>query len=167
MEFADEGGEGATPYEVLLLAAMIGDSTRFSRQDSVEETWRVMRPLLDTPPPVDIYEPGSLGPAAADALVAGTAAGTSPGCPGEPGAHSRATSPARVGRDDPVEVAQPSMRVGHSAADASGHLLEHGQEELARGEVGRSAVGGELHAVRATVSGVRAPVARGRGVRTA
>ena len=47
MEFADEGGEGPTPYEVLLLAAMNGRSTRFSRQDSVEETWRVMQPLLD------------------------------------------------------------------------------------------------------------------------
>ncbi len=37
------GGEGATPYEVLLHAAMVGDSTRFTRQDGVEETWRIMR----------------------------------------------------------------------------------------------------------------------------
>ena len=72
MEFADEGGEGPTPYEVLLLAAMNGQSTRFSRQDSVEETWRVMQPLLDAPPPVEIYQPGSWGPAAADALVEGS-----------------------------------------------------------------------------------------------
>ena len=34
MEFAEEGGEGATPYEVLLHAAMIGDSRRFTRQDA-------------------------------------------------------------------------------------------------------------------------------------
>ena len=47
MEFAEEGGEGPTPYEVLLHAAMIGDSTRFTRQDGVEETWRIMQPLLD------------------------------------------------------------------------------------------------------------------------
>ena len=33
MEFASEGGEGPTPYEVLLHAAMVGDSTRFTRQD--------------------------------------------------------------------------------------------------------------------------------------
>src|SRR5262249_61596528 len=46
MEFAEEGGEGPTPYEVLLHAAMIGDNTRFTRQDRVEETWRVMQPLL-------------------------------------------------------------------------------------------------------------------------
>jgi glucose-6-phosphate 1-dehydrogenase len=69
MEFASEGGEGATPYEVLLYAAMIGDSKRFKRQDSVEETWRIMQPLLDAPPPVHPYEKGSWGPSAADALV--------------------------------------------------------------------------------------------------
>jgi glucose-6-phosphate 1-dehydrogenase len=70
MEFAAEGGEGATPYEVLLHAAMIGDSKRFKRQDSVEQCWRVMQPLLDSPPPVHAYEKGSWGPAAADELVA-------------------------------------------------------------------------------------------------
>ena len=51
MEFAEEGGEGPTPYEVLLDAAMIGRSVRFTRQDGVEETWRIMQPLLDSPPP--------------------------------------------------------------------------------------------------------------------
>jgi glucose-6-phosphate 1-dehydrogenase len=71
MEFAQEGGEGATPYEVLLHAAMLGNATRFTRQDGVEETWRIMQPLLDTPPPVQPYAPGSWGPAAADALPAG------------------------------------------------------------------------------------------------
>jgi glucose-6-phosphate 1-dehydrogenase len=71
MEFAAEGGEGPTPYEVLLHAALVGDSTRFTRQDAVEETWRVMQPLLDDPPPVHPYEPGSWGPAEADRLVAG------------------------------------------------------------------------------------------------
>jgi glucose-6-phosphate 1-dehydrogenase len=71
MEFAHEGGEGPAPYEVLLHAAMVGDSTRFTRQDSVEQTWRVLEPLLDAPPPVHGYSPGSWGPAAADALVAG------------------------------------------------------------------------------------------------
>ncbi len=70
MEFADQGGEGATPYEVLLHAALVGDSKRFKRQDSVEEGWRVMQPLLDSPPEVHGYEKGSWGPAAADDLVA-------------------------------------------------------------------------------------------------
>ena len=59
------------PYEVLLHAAMVGDSTRFTRQDGVEETWRIMQPLLDAPPPVHPYAPGSWGPARRDALVAG------------------------------------------------------------------------------------------------
>src|SRR5262245_50512326 len=71
MEFAAEGGEGATPYEVLLHAALVGQSLRFTRQDAVEETWRVMQPLLDAPPPVQSYAPGTWGPAAADDLVAG------------------------------------------------------------------------------------------------
>jgi glucose-6-phosphate 1-dehydrogenase len=71
MEFTEEGGEGPTPYEVLLAAAMRGDSTRFTRQDGVEETWRIMQPLLDAPPPVHPYEPGSWGPPDADGLLAG------------------------------------------------------------------------------------------------
>ena len=71
MEFSEEGGEGATPYEVLLHAAMVGDNTRFTRQDGVEETWRIMQPLLDNPPPVETYAPGSWGPKEAEGLVAG------------------------------------------------------------------------------------------------
>jgi glucose-6-phosphate 1-dehydrogenase len=71
MEFGEEGGEGPTPYEVLLHAAMVGDATRFTRQDGVEEQWRIMQPLLDSPPPVYAYAPGSWGPEAADELVAG------------------------------------------------------------------------------------------------
>lgn len=70
MEFADEGGEGPTPYEVLLAAAMSGDTIRFTRRDSVEEAWRVMQPLLDEPPPLQVYEPGSWGPVAAASLTA-------------------------------------------------------------------------------------------------
>jgi glucose-6-phosphate 1-dehydrogenase len=73
MEFAEEGGEGPTPYEVLLHAAMVGQSVRFTRQDAVEETWRIMQPLLDAPPPVHPYAPGTWGPEAADKLVAGHA----------------------------------------------------------------------------------------------
>ncbi len=71
MEFEQEGGEGPTPYEVLLHAAMVGENMRFTRQDSVDETWRIMQPLLNDPPPVHPYAPGSWGPKAADKLVAG------------------------------------------------------------------------------------------------
>jgi glucose-6-phosphate 1-dehydrogenase len=71
MEFAQQGGEAATPYEVLLHAAIIGDGKRFTRQDSVEETWRILQPLLDAPPPVHPYVKGSWGPEAAERLLAG------------------------------------------------------------------------------------------------
>jgi glucose-6-phosphate 1-dehydrogenase len=70
VEFAAQGGEAPTPYEVLLMDAMVGDSTRFTRQDGVEETWRIFEPLLSNPTPVHKYDPGSWGPAEADALVA-------------------------------------------------------------------------------------------------
>ena len=69
MEFASMGGEGPTPYEVLLEAAMHGNASSFARQDAVEETWRVVQPLLDSPPPVEVYEPGTWGPASADELT--------------------------------------------------------------------------------------------------
>jgi glucose-6-phosphate 1-dehydrogenase len=69
MEFAQEGGEGPTPYEVLLRASMVGNSMRFTRQDGVDETWRIMQPLLDSPPPVYPYQPGTWGPPEADRLV--------------------------------------------------------------------------------------------------
>jgi glucose-6-phosphate 1-dehydrogenase len=71
LEFAQAGGEGATPYEVLLEAAMMGRDVRFTRQDSVEETWRIMQPLIDAPPPVHTYAPGSWGPDAASTIVTG------------------------------------------------------------------------------------------------
>ncbi|HUO70367.1 MAG TPA: glucose-6-phosphate dehydrogenase [Solirubrobacteraceae bacterium] len=71
MEFAEEGGEGPTPYEVLLQAAMDGNSALFTRQDSIEETWRVMAPLIDHPPPVHPYAPGTWGPKEADQLMSG------------------------------------------------------------------------------------------------
>ena len=54
--------KGQRPYEVLLHAAMVGQTVRFTRQDTVEEQWRIMQPLLDAPPPVHSYAPGLLGP---------------------------------------------------------------------------------------------------------
>src|SRR5262249_38161741 len=69
MEFAQQGGRGAAAYEVLLLAAMEGRRLRFTRQDGVEEQWRIMQPLLNAPPPVQAYTQGSWGPTGADDLV--------------------------------------------------------------------------------------------------
>jgi glucose-6-phosphate 1-dehydrogenase len=71
VEFADQGGEAPTAYEVLLVDAMEGNKTRFTRQDGVEEAWRIFEPLLQHPPPARRYAPGSWGPPEADGLVAG------------------------------------------------------------------------------------------------
>ena len=56
MEFAEFGGEGPIAYEVLLHAAMNGDSSHFARQDALEETWRVVQPLIDAPGPAVAYD---------------------------------------------------------------------------------------------------------------
>jgi glucose-6-phosphate 1-dehydrogenase len=71
MEFASYGGEGPTAYEVLLHAAMTGDSSHFARQDAVEETWRVVEPLIDVPTPVEVYDKGTWGPSRSNDLVSG------------------------------------------------------------------------------------------------
>src|SRR5262249_38373294 len=70
MEFAQEGGEGPTPYEVLLHAALVGNNMRFTRQDGVDQEWRIAQPLLDNPGPVHPYAKGSWGPAEANRLAA-------------------------------------------------------------------------------------------------
>ncbi|MFE5587391.1 glucose-6-phosphate dehydrogenase [Kitasatospora sp. NPDC056531] len=69
--FSEELGEAPEPYERLLGDAMEGDSSLFTREDSVEETWRIVQPLLDAPPPVEPYKAGSWGPAGADELLVG------------------------------------------------------------------------------------------------
>jgi glucose-6-phosphate 1-dehydrogenase len=71
MEFAQEGGEGATPYEVLLHAVVVGDSSHFTRQDSVEQCWRIVQPLLTSPPALHPYPPGTWGPPEAERVSAG------------------------------------------------------------------------------------------------
>jgi glucose-6-phosphate 1-dehydrogenase len=71
LEFAQEGGEAATPYEVLLSAALAGDSSHFTRQDGVEECWRIVAPLLKDPPKAIVYPQGSWGPPEANDLIRG------------------------------------------------------------------------------------------------
>ena len=69
--FSEELGDAPEPYERLLGDALQGNASLFTREDSVEETWRIVQPLLDAPPPVETYPQGSWGPAAADKLLAG------------------------------------------------------------------------------------------------
>ena len=71
LTFAKELGEAPEPYERLLSDAMRGDSAQFAREDGVEETWRIVQPLIESPPELQTYEVGSWGPEAASKLVAG------------------------------------------------------------------------------------------------
>jgi glucose-6-phosphate 1-dehydrogenase len=61
-------------YETLIYDCMIGDQTLFQRADMVEETWRVVQPVLDAwaagpPRHFPNYAAGSDGPRAADQLL--------------------------------------------------------------------------------------------------
>ncbi len=70
----DYGEAFGTPlveaYEMLLLQAVKGDHTLFTRQDGVERAWEILQPVLDDPAPAVEYEPGSWGPKEADDLLA-------------------------------------------------------------------------------------------------
>jgi glucose-6-phosphate 1-dehydrogenase len=67
--FSHEFGQPLEPYERLLHDALTGEHQLFARQDAVEQTWRIMQPLLDQPPPVHPYPPGSWGPNQARSLL--------------------------------------------------------------------------------------------------
>jgi glucose-6-phosphate 1-dehydrogenase len=64
-------GEDPEPYERLLGDALAGERQLFTREDAVEETWRIVQPLLDEPGPVHPYESGTWGPKEADGLTRG------------------------------------------------------------------------------------------------
>jgi len=57
------------PYERLLGDAAKGDPTLFARQDAVEESWRVVDPVLGDVTPLYEYEPGTWGPPEAERIV--------------------------------------------------------------------------------------------------
>ena len=69
VDFSSDGERVPAPYEELLYAAIRGDQSHFTREDSVEETWRVLGPLLDLPEQPLPYAPGSWGPEAAEHLM--------------------------------------------------------------------------------------------------
>lgn len=75
-------GEEPEPYERLLTDAINGRHTLFTRQDAIEETWRVVQPLLDEPGPVHPYESGTWGPEEANKLIRGIAHWGEPWLPG-------------------------------------------------------------------------------------
>ena len=49
---------------------MVGDQSLFTRSDGVERLWEISAPLLDAPPPVESYDPGSWGPPSVGRLIA-------------------------------------------------------------------------------------------------
>jgi glucose-6-phosphate 1-dehydrogenase len=57
-------------YERLILLAMIGDQSLFTSSDGIERLWEISAPLLQNPPPVEPYEPGSWSPPSVDKLIA-------------------------------------------------------------------------------------------------
>ena len=61
-------------YETLMLDALLGDQSLFTRADEVEEAWRIVAPIVETwiagpAPEFPDYEAGTWGPGAADALL--------------------------------------------------------------------------------------------------
>ncbi len=63
-------GDVLEAYERLILDAMRGDHTLFNTAEGIERLWEVSMPLLEAPPPVRAYAPGSWGPNAIHQLIA-------------------------------------------------------------------------------------------------
>ncbi len=63
-------GDVLEAYERLILDAMRGDHTLFTTADGIERLWQVAIPLLEAPPPVRLYAPGSWGPKSIHQLIA-------------------------------------------------------------------------------------------------
>ena len=57
-------------YERLILLAMVGDQSLFTRCDGIERLWEISEPLLENPPPVEPYAVGSYGPESMKRLIA-------------------------------------------------------------------------------------------------
>ncbi len=57
-------------YEHLILEAMLGNQAFFTRSDGIERQWEIAAPVLESPPEVELYEPGSWGPVSIDRIVA-------------------------------------------------------------------------------------------------
>jgi len=74
MQFAtretDEVGDVLEAYERLLLDTLRGDHTLFNTAEGIEDLWERSEALLEDPPPVKPYAPGSWGPNAIHQLVA-------------------------------------------------------------------------------------------------
>lgn len=69
VDYGEElGGSGPDPYERLIGDALLGDARLFAHQDGVEQSWRIVDPLLSSNDPVLKYSRGGWGPPEADAV---------------------------------------------------------------------------------------------------
>jgi glucose-6-phosphate 1-dehydrogenase len=57
------------PYERLLHDVLVDDRTLFTTSEAIERLWEISEPMLQAPPPVQLYEPGSWGPKSVHALI--------------------------------------------------------------------------------------------------
>lgn len=64
------GSEVMGAYEYLLHDALLGERTLFTRGDGVERTWELVQEVLEKPPSIHVYPPGSWGPKEAEDLIA-------------------------------------------------------------------------------------------------
>jgi glucose-6-phosphate 1-dehydrogenase len=118
MQFATSETEDARDvleaYARLILDALRGDHTLFTTAEGIESLWERSIPLLEDPPPVKPYAPGSWGPNAIHQLIAPTLGGSLSSAPGGKagnGASRRSVRPhgaARLIRE------APQMRLPHS-----------------------------------------------------
>ena len=99
----------------------------FPNQDAIEETWRIVQPLLDDPPPVEPYEPGTWGPEAAEPpahrprrLAQALAAGITPATP---------PLPPNTGRGYAADFCSRvrACRVSPKRADRAAEVAERGE----------------------------------------
>jgi glucose-6-phosphate 1-dehydrogenase len=81
--FEPQVGDQPEPYERLLRDALDGNTELFPSQAAIEETWRIVQPLLDEPGEVETYKPGTWGPEDASHLLTGHGGWRKPWLPGK------------------------------------------------------------------------------------
>jgi glucose-6-phosphate 1-dehydrogenase len=71
-DMGDTGWAGTAleAYERLILEAVKGNHTLFNTSEGLERLWEISQPLLEHPPPVRAYDPGTWGPNQIHQLIA-------------------------------------------------------------------------------------------------
>jgi hypothetical protein len=101
--YADLSGaaNGLAAYERLLLEAMLGDQSLFTTADAIERLWEISTPLLDNPPPLQPYVPGTWGPSQHSTISPPPATGTYPEPARSHWSPNHRLPPKRYRRDSP------------------------------------------------------------------